>query len=1115
MKKNRILTLLLAFIMLLSIFPFNVLAEVEKVDENTKIEEVVNSKEQDLLKSIIVAIEKAENTKSKEDTEVARNLLETLEDSELKTELLARIDAIKAIEKLSKDEEVKNVDNTTEELIEETKAENLEEKFAENEKEPVFSIRSSQEEIEAAEKAVKAAEDVAPSKNSINQCIKAKELVDALDESPEKTALLERLKKIYTPLKKITLTWEHEGKNYSHVLVDIPNNIGELKGPYEYTTEQKGVDIKKTKIEVELEDSEAVLNTEIREVSIIQRLFITTFVSEGGIKQMYGVTLNTPEKVITKEEKINNIVEHLKKKYEGTYEDWSAMAMAAMGLGDKVNETSLITVAKKVAEERKSSTDLERITISLTSLGYDVTKFVDTKGNHLNLIDLISNYKQGEYGTALGTLNGYIFALIAYDSGSYEVANNADWTREKIIDYILNNRLPSGGWNLNNEGASDVDITAMAIQALAPYYKADNRVKVAVDGALKFLKTKQITNGSYKGAFSGWGVSENANSTAMVAVAVSALGRNLDTDPQFMVGETSLLDGLLSFATLDNEFGYTDNVRPNGMATEQAFRALISYLKKSNVYIFPKPTKSLATVVTPEAIEITEMPKTEYTVGDPIDLSGLRARIKFTDGTTKIVGPYDLTVQGLDTETSGNKLVIIGYAGLSTTIWVKVNDKPIVPVDPNNPANPDQPAGKVAYISVIVPPGPTIMTSGKVMQAKKAFPIEEGKDTAFSLLQKTGLRYLYNYHKIYEGVYVSSIEGLAEFDGGPQSGWMYRVNGKFPNFSSSLYKVKPGDYVEWLYTRDLGKDVGGYVDGVEFDDGTGQKIAFVTAKAEEGGSIAPSGKVKISSDSPVTFTIKPDEGYVTIDVIVDGKSIGPVSSFTATVNNVEKEGTILAKFKKSSELTEAEKKELEKKKLEAEEALKKDDKKSTAKGIEAFTDIKDHWAYENIKFVYEKGLFKGLSETKFGPESKMTRGMFVTVLGRIEKVDITQNNTKFTDVSQEQYYAPYVKWASDNNIVAGVGENQFQPNREITREEMSKIIDKYLEYKKYNYKAEKEIDIKDVEDISDWAKASVERMYKEDILKGKEDGNFYPKALSTRAEVATVIKRIYEKINSI
>ena len=113
--------------------------------------------------------------------------------------------------------------------------------------------------------------------------------------------------------------------------------------------------------------------------------------------------------------------------------------------------------------------------------------------------------------------------------------------------------------------------------------------------------------------------------------------------------------------------------------------------------------------------------------------------------------------------------------------------------------NPSAPQDQV-FLRVADPSGRTYLT-------KTSYDFMAG-ETAYSILDKSGLEYKSRYYGIYGGYYVYEIEGLAEFDKGSGSGWMYRVNGSYPEFSCSEYKLQAGDYVEWLYTTNLGSDIG-------------------------------------------------------------------------------------------------------------------------------------------------------------------------------------------------------------------------------------------------------------------------------------------------------------------
>jgi len=91
--------------------------------------------------------------------------------------------------------------------------------------------------------------------------------------------------------------------------------------------------------------------------------------------------------------------------------------------------------------------------------------------------------------------------------------------------------------------------------------------------------------------------------------------------------------------------------------------------------------------------------------------------------------------------------------------------------------------------------------------------------------------------------------------------------------------------------------------------------------------------------------------------------------------------------------------------------------------FDRFIDVKGHWAEKYMRSMFERGLFMGVSEVVFAPENAMTRGMFVTVMGRLEKADINSSTDKFRDVSGNMYYAPYVAWATEQGIVNGIEEN--------------------------------------------------------------------------------------------
>ena len=214
---------------------------------------------------------------------------------------------------------------------------------------------------------------------------------------------------------------------------------------------------------------------------------------------------------------------------------------------------------------RDRSTDNSRIILALTAIGKDVTNV----GGH----NLLKGLDSMDYIQTQG-INGPIWALIALDSHNYPTSG--DVTREKLIQVILDAQLPGGGWNLSGNDA-DPDMTAMAIQALAPYYKENDAVKAAVDKALDVLSELQLATGG----FGSWGT-ENSESCAQVIVALTALDIDPAKDSRFIKNGLTILDALASYYVDGGGFRHTASGELDGMATEQGYYALAAYYRFLN-----------------------------------------------------------------------------------------------------------------------------------------------------------------------------------------------------------------------------------------------------------------------------------------------------------------------------------------------------------------------------------------------------------------------------------------------------------------------------------------------------------------------------------------------------
>lgn len=184
------------------------------------------------------------------------------------------------------------------------------------------------------------------------------------------------------------------------------------------------------------------------------------------------------------------------------------------------------------------------------------------------------------------------------------------------------------------------------------------------------------------------------------------------------------------------------------------------------------------------------------------------------------------------------------------------------------------------------------------------------------------------------------------------------------------------------------------------------------------------------------------------------------------------------------------------------------------------TDISEHWGYEYIVWAMEQGLFNGVTDTEFDPDGEMTRGMFVTVLGRMAGVDPADYNDwyldkLYDDVNAESYYAPYVNWATRFGIAKGVTDTTFSPGSPVTREQMATFIVRFASIYGYDIVSITDEVVEyfaDEQEVSNFASSAVESMRLTGLIRGvrQADGTylFIPKNNATRAECATVFQRL-------
>ncbi len=319
---------------------------------------------------------------------------------------------------------------------------------------------------------------------------------------------------------------------------------------------------------------------------------IYTVTSQSGVTNKYRVTVElvaTGENIHQKD--MERLRDNIIKRYETSASDdweWMNLGFAKHGIVSSASPDALPANFDLHARLRKldtrssvAMTDFDRTIMMLTAMGIDASKldqyttqdapFVDSRGNVItDLTACLYNYSGGY------TINGPIFALIALDMGQYTIPKNAVWTREKLLETILNHKYGSDGFG--------VDMVGMLMQSIAPYQDDPvygERVKAKLEeGIGLFLgqgKAATVDPMQPDFTFGGFGY-QSSESAAQAICALSAAGVDCHTDPRFSDGKgNSALTAFLDYA--DGEyFAHTMSVPKNAMATYQGCYTVQWYL---------------------------------------------------------------------------------------------------------------------------------------------------------------------------------------------------------------------------------------------------------------------------------------------------------------------------------------------------------------------------------------------------------------------------------------------------------------------------------------------------------------------------------------------------------
>ncbi|WP_418562034.1 S-layer homology domain-containing protein [Monoglobus pectinilyticus] len=282
--------------------------------------------------------------------------------------------------------------------------------------------------------------------------------------------------------------------------------------------------------------------------------------------------------------------------------------------------------------------------------------------------------------------------------------------------------------------------------------------------------------------------------------------------------------------------------------------------------------------------------------------------------------------------------------------------------------------------------------------------------------------------------------------------------------------------------------------GGKFDYGT-VYTATVTLAAKDGYSFADNAKALVNGNEAEVNEISPDGKTMTVSYTFD--KTGYKNSGNSGNSGHSTGGTSTPKPAETANPN---------------VSASPEPTKNPSSWTNPFNDVNtSDWFYDGVKYVNENGLMNGIETDTFGPYENITRGMFVTVLHRMEnqpKTDMT--NFGFTDVPEGFYYREAIGWASANGVVNGYTDTEFAPDQIITREQMAAMIYRYVVSKGMGPVGSWMInlDYNDVSSISDYAFEAVTYNKIIGIMSGDDNNNFNPQTAANRAEASLVFQRL-------
>lgn len=270
--------------------------------------------------------------------------------------------------------------------------------------------------------------------------------------------------------------------------------------------------------------------------------------------------------------------------------------------------------------------------------------------------------------------------------------------------------------------------------------------------------------------------------------------------------------------------------------------------------------------------------------------------------------------------------------------------------------------------------------------------------------------------------------------------------------------------------------------------GSSSASYVITASASIGGEISPDKRVVVSRGADQTFTIKPADGYVISDVLVDGKSVGQVTSYT--FENVRAGHSIQALFVAKGM---------------SGHGHQGDCPKDETCPIWPYSDsIPTAWYHDGVHYCIEYDLMIGTAPSLWEPNIPFSRAMMAQVLYNKAGRPAVSGEGVFDDVDQEWYW-PAITWGGRNKVLWGYGDGNYGPEDPITREQLATLLWRYAGQPETSA----QLSFTDAAQTSDYAKQALAWASQHGVITGYPDGTFQPQGYTSRAEAAQMIMRYF------